>query len=52
MTTVRVCASSVHVVCMRCAYEMYGKAWIGTFGSKCVKHTPNDQNMLYKFNHG
>ena len=42
----------VYQLCKRCAKDMHGKAWIGTFGSKCVKHTPNDQNMINKFNHG
>ena len=39
------CACGVHTWCM-C------KAWLSTFGLKCVKHTPNDQNMINKFNHG
>jgi len=45
MTTVHVCASSVHKV-------MHGKVWIGTIGSKSVKHTLSDQNMVNMFNHG
>ena len=28
------------------------KACLSTIGSKCVKHTTNDQNMINKFNHG
>ena len=32
-------------------FEWY-LAWLSTFGSKCVKHTPNDQNMINKSNHG
>ena len=28
------------------------KAWLSKFGLRCVKHTPNDQNMINKFNHG
>ena len=39
------CACGVHTWCM-C------KAWLSTFGSKCVKHTPNDQNMINKFDQG
>ena len=31
---------------------MHGKAWIGTIGSKCVKHKSKDQNMINKFNQG
>ena len=42
----------VYQLCKRCAKDMHGKAWIGTFGSKCVKHTPNDQNMINKFDQG
>ena len=38
-----------HQVCIRCAYVMHGKSWLSTFRPKCVKHTPNDQNM---YNHG
>ena len=45
MTSVQVCACGVHMRCM-C------KAWLSTFGSMCVKHTPNDQNMINKSNHG
>ena len=44
LTIVQVRASSVHVVCI-C------EALLSTFGSKCVKHTPNDQNMINKSNH-
>ena len=39
------CACGVHMWC-RC------KAWLSTLGSKCVKHTSNDQNMINKLNHG
>ena len=39
------CACGVHMWCM-C------KVWLNTFESKCVKHTPNDQNMINKSNHG
>ena len=39
------CACGVHMWCM-C------KARLSTFGSKCVKHTTNDQNMINKSNHG
>ena len=39
------CACGVHMWCM-C------KAWLSAFGSKCVKHTINDQNMKNKSNHG
>ena len=42
-------------VCIKCAYGMHMwcmcKAWLSTFGSKCVKHIPNDQNMINKSNH-
>ena len=38
-------AWGVHMWCM-C------KAWQSTIGSKCVKHTPNDQSMINKSNHG
>ena len=39
------CACGVHMWCM-C------KAWLSTFGSKCVKHTTSDQNMINMYNHG
>ena len=39
------CACGVQMWCM-C------KAWLSTFRSKCAKHTPNDQNMTNKSNHG
>ena len=39
------CACGVHMWCI-C------KAWLNTFGSKCVKHRPNDQNMINQSNHG
>ena len=45
LTIVQVCACGVHMWCM-C------KAWLSTFGSKCVKHTPSIQNMINKSNHG
>ena len=45
------CAS----VCIKCACGVLiwcmCKVWLSTFGSKCVKHTPNDQNMINKSNH-
>ena len=31
---------------------MHGKAWWGTSWAKFVRHTPDDQNMLTKFNQG
>ena len=39
------CACGVHMWCM-C------KAWLSTFGSKCVKHTTNDQNMINMYKQG
>ena len=45
MTSVQVCASSVHMVCICDALQ-------GMFGSKCVKHTTIDQNMINMYNHG
>ena len=45
-SSMHVCASSMHGVCL-------GDAWHGivsTNWAKCVKHTPNDQNMVTKFN--
>ena len=45
LTIVQVCACGVHMWCM-C------KAWLSTFGSKYVEHTPNGQNVINKFNHG
>ena len=50
--TIDNCAS----VCFKCTCGMHMwcmcKAWLSTFGSKCVKHTTNDQNMINKSNHG
>ena len=49
--TIDNCAS----VCFKCACGVHMwfmcKAWLSTFGLKCVKHTINDQNMINKFNH-
>ena len=28
------------------------RAWLSTFGIKCVKHVTNDQNMINMYNHG
>ena len=46
------CAS----VCIKCAYGVpmwcMSKVWLSTIGSKCVKHTTNDQNMINMYNHG
>ena len=39
------CAGGVRMWCM-C------KAWLSTFGPKCVKHTANDQNMINMHNYG
>ena len=43
-------------VCIKCAWGMpmkcMSKACLSTIGSKCVKHTTKDQNMINKFNHG
>ena len=37
-------------MCSKCACGMpmkcMSKAWLSTIGSKCVKHTTNDQNMI------
>ena len=50
--TINTCAS----VCFKCACGVnmwcMCKAWLSTYGSKCVKHTPNDQNKINKSNHG
>ena len=44
------------IVCIKCACGVpmwcMCKAWLSTFGSKCVKHTTNDQNMIKMYNHG
>ena len=45
MSSVKVCASSVHVRCMI-------DAWTSTHWAKCVKHTYNNQNMINMHNHG
>ena len=41
------CASSAWGVPMWCMC----KAWLSTIGSKCVKHTLNDQNIINIYNH-
>ena len=45
MSSVRVCAAKVHLVCMTntCA---------STHETKCVKHTTNDQYMINMYNYG
>ena len=47
MSSDRVCASSVLMVCMWDAKEC-----MTTHGEKCVKHTTNDQNMINMNNYG
>ena len=49
MSSVRVCASKVHLVCMWDAWPMHEQ---GTHKAKCVKHATNNQNMINIDNHG
>ena len=43
----------VHQVCMWCAYVMHVQAMTKHIWVKvCKTHTPNDQNMINKSNHG
>ena len=50
LSSVRVCAAKVYLVCMWDAWPMHERcmanAWISTHGAKCIKHTTNDQNMI------
>ena len=45
MSSVRVCASKVHLMCI-------WDAWASIHGAKCVKHTTNNQNMINMNNYG
>ena len=42
----------MHQVCRWCAYVMHVQGMTKHIGSKCVKHTTNDQNMINMYNHG
>ena len=49
MSSVRVCAINVYLVCMWDAWLMYEQ---DTHGAKCVNYTTNDQNMISMNNFG
>ena len=49
MSSVRVYASNVYLVCMWDAWLMYEQ---DTHGAKCVNYTTNDQNMISMNNYG